>query len=156
MPCCQVHNVYGLYSTGTARCTVHVWYTSPVSTQAEGSCFHSRDGSGVSPVLSAAAVVFTPESSWTPGTGASFPTGDCGAIHRSLSVHRPQPSGVSAGSENSIAVVICASTRPLVSSEECWQKTGKVWIINHSLEREETAIHREREKAWGVRMEWRC
>ena len=97
----------------------------------------------------------SPGSSWTPGTGASFPTGDCGAIHRSLSVHRPQPSGVSAGSENSIAVVICASTRPLVTSEECWQKTGKVWIINHSLEREETAIHREREKAWVVRMEWR-
>ena len=57
------------------------------------------------------------------------------------------PSGVSAGSENSIAVVICASTRPLVTSEECWQKTGKVLIINHSLEREEAAIHREREKA---------
>ena len=67
-------------------------------------------------------------------------TGDCGAIRRSW-VYTGQRGEQSAGSENSIAVVISASTRPLVSSEAV-ANSRKGVNYKSQFREEEAAIHR--------------
>ena len=118
------------------QCSLHDSHLLSLDTpHYTGSCFHSRDGSGVSAAPVSAAVVFTPGSSRAPGTNRQL------RRHSPvMSVHRTQRGEQSAVSENSIAVVISASTQPLVSSEAV--ANSRKGVNYKSQFREEAAIHR--------------